>query len=1163
MRLTHIKLAGFKSFVDPTTIPVPGHLVAVCGPNGCGKSNVIDAVRWVLGESSAKQLRGESMQDVIFNGSTTRKAVSRAAVELVFDNQAGLAAGAWSSYAEISIKRVLTRQGDSSYFINHQAVRRRDITDLFLGTGVGKSGYAIIEQGMISRIIEAKPEELRHFLEEAAGVSKYKERRRETEHRIADTRDNLSRVADIQLELQAQIDKLSSQASVAQHYQALQQQISEKEQLLALQRKLDAAQAFEAAKLNLLQAQTALDAALAGVRESEAQLEALRESHFIASDALHAAQSELYAANAEVARMEQTLLHQKQSRERLSAQLHQCEQEGQKLSGSLQQITSDLAQQQAQLADLELDVEEAHFKVEEASLALPDQEQALHAADAAWEALRDQVNALVSSQKLIEQQIQFISRNRQSLLSRQTQLNTELQRLAPVAPIEDWAEQIDILQLELAELELQQEDTAAEQLTAQQLCETSKQAIQQLQTEILQYEARESALRDVLLDVENSAEFQAWLTQEKWVELPKIIDCIQVEAGWELAVEAILGARLQGYLANSPLSVPPSQVFVADLDCQLGTTFSLQHIEQTLLAKVSSSKPELMCALRELLGLVFCVEDLAALNSMQSELQDGMTIVTRQGHIATRHSVFYFAGQTSESGRLARQAELRRIEGQLALLQPRSEQASERLGVQELHLEQIQQRLHTQQDQIQQRKQAVLHAENQRIRQQDLAEQAQARHAAIHNELQDIERQSAQEALELEQLSQALAEQQQQLAVLHADEVSTRAARDGLQQSQSQQSVQVREMERAAQAAVFALQTAEQKIRSLQQRQLENEGLLQQQQQRFSFLQQEREALLEPEFDAQFQAAITVRAEKERLLATARDALNQFAQTMRDYEAQKQLAEKALEAQREVVNQMRLVEQEARLNVERFTAELLELAVDEAALLPLLGRSVKALLSEMTRLTQQLSSLGPVNLAAMQELAASQERQVYLTEQATDLEQAMSTLAAAIARIDKETRHLLQTTYDTVNANLQELFPALFGGGHAELILTGDEILDAGMSIMAQPPGKKNATIHLLSGGEKALTALSLVFSLFKLNPAPFCLLDEVDAPLDDANTLRFCELVKKMAQYTQFLYISHNKLTMEMAQQLVGVTMQEQGVSRIVAVDIEQALKMREPELI
>nr|WP_314900417.1 chromosome segregation protein SMC [uncultured Deefgea sp.] len=1162
MRLTHIKLAGFKSFVDPTTIPVPGNLVAVCGPNGCGKSNVIDAVRWVLGESSAKQLRGESMQDVIFNGSTTRKAVSRAAVELVFDNHAGLAAGAWSSYAEISIKRVLTRQGDSSYFINNQAVRRRDITDLFLGTGVGKSGYAIIEQGMISRIIEAKPEELRHFLEEAAGVSKYKERRRETEHRIADTRDNLSRVADIQLELQGQIDRLSSQAGVAQHYQALQNQITEKEQLLALQRKLDASKDAEAAKLSLLQAQTALDAALAGVRESEAQLEVLRETHFVASDALHAAQGELYAANAEVAKMEQTLLHLKQSRERLSAQINQCEQDGAKLAAAKAQIAADLDLSTAQLDDLSFALEEANLKVEEASLALPDQEQAMLAAEAVWQALRDRLNEASNQQKLLEQQMQFATRNRQSLSHRQAQLAAELQRLAPAAQENDLAEQIADAQYELAELELQYEDCSGQLLDSKQSRETARQTQQLLQNELVQLDAREAALLGVLSEKENPEELQAWLRAEGLCDIPRLIDGIRVEAGWELAVEAILGQRLQGFLASSPQSIPPSQVFTANGLSTIGDV-AAKMPANSLLEKISRSSPELLQGLAGLLASVVCVDDVAQLLSMQAQLAEGLCLVTQQGHIATRHTVFFFAAQSNESGRLARQAELRNVQSQLASLRPRSAIAqAELLEIESQHTA-VQQRLQTIQDQLQHRKQTLQQLENQSLRQQDMAQQSALRHVAISAELAEIEQQNSEETLLLEQLTLQLADVQQSASALQAEERETRTAREGLQQSQSLHSLQVREMERAAQAAAFALQSNEQKIRSLQQRQQENLGLLSQQSERMALLMQEREFLVEPEFDEQFQAAIGTRAEKERLLAAARDALNQFTQALREQETSKQAAEQGLDAQREAVNQMRLLEQEARLNLERFTAELLEMAVNEAELLPLLGRSVKTLAAEIARLNQQLTSLGPVNLAAMQELTASQERQTYLTAQAADLEQAMATLASAIARIDKETRHLLQSTYDTVNANLQELFPALFGGGHAELILTGDEILDAGMSIMAQPPGKKNATIHLLSGGEKALTALSLVFSLFKLNPAPFCLLDEVDAPLDDANTLRFCELVKKMAQYTQFLYISHNKLTMEMAQQLVGVTMQEQGVSRIVAVDIEQALKMREPELI
>ncbi|WP_284208148.1 chromosome segregation SMC family protein, partial [Chitiniphilus shinanonensis] len=431
MRLTHLKLAGFKSFVDPTTVHVPGQLVAICGPNGCGKSNVIDAVRWVLGESSAKQLRGESMQDVIFNGSGARKPVSRASVELVFDNAAGLAAGQWSQYAEISIKRVLTRQGESSYYINNLQVRRRDITDLFLGTGVGKGGYAIIEQGMISRIIEAKPEELRHFLEEAAGVSKYKERRRETEGRLADTRDNLDRVEDLVQELARQIAKLETQAEVAAEYNRLKDAITEKQNLLALQRKLDAAREVEAARRDIDAAQNALEAQLAELRALEAALEQLREDHFAASDAVHQAQGELYDANAAVARLEQQLLHLKQTRERLTQQLDETRAELGRLDA------------QDRVAGDELDIwrtrqEEARYAAEESALALdaenerlPELEGVLKAADDEFNRLRERLAAARNTVQLSRQQAQHLERTVAQLRERQQRLLNERAQLAP------------------------------------------------------------------------------------------------------------------------------------------------------------------------------------------------------------------------------------------------------------------------------------------------------------------------------------------------------------------------------------------------------------------------------------------------------------------------------------------------------------------------------------------------------------------------------------------------------------------------------------------------------------------------------------------------------------------------------------------------------------
>ncbi|QKJ67906.1 chromosome segregation protein SMC [Deefgea piscis] len=1154
MRLTHIKLSGFKSFVDPTAIPVPGQLVAVCGPNGCGKSNVIDAVRWVLGESSAKQLRGESMQDVIFNGSTTRKAVSRAAVELVFDNSAGLLTGAWQAYAEISIKRVLTRQGDSSYFINQQAVRRRDITELFMGTGVGKSGYAIIEQGMINRIIEAKPDELRQYLEEAAGVSKYKERRRETESRIADTRDNLARVADIQLELQRQIDTLSRQAGVAQQYQTLSQQITQAEQLQALQRKLDAAVAADAAHMALLQAQTQLEAAVAQVTAAETQLEYLRESHFIASDVLQAAQADLYAANAEVARIEQTLLHLKQSRERLAQQIAQCEQDEQAQQQSLSDIQLALEQCHDQQDDLQLAVEAANMALAEASLSLPDQEQERHYAEQAWQTLKEQLAAQHSAQQLQLQERQFVQRQIGQLHSQQQQLQAELNQLAPVALTEDLPEQIDDYRYELAELELTLAAHAESRLVLDAQLAQQLSAAQQLQDEVTQLAAREQALREVLT-VTTSAALSPWLAHSQLQDAPQLSELLRVAAGWELAVEAVLGQKMQGILGRVD-SAPPSALFVLSPAPVTGPVHP-----QSLWQHVAQSDARLHAGLQALLGTVLCVEHTAQLWTQQSEIPEGYSWVSIDGHIATRYTLDFFAGQSADAGRLARQAELRKVSAALEVAQLAQQNHAPLLASTQLEHAALLQAQQQSQAQYAQRAQTLPALENEWRRQQEQQAQRQSRLEAVQQTLAQVSQQLTEENAHSVALDTELERLATSLLQLQTQEQQARASKEGFQASQSQHSLQLRELERSAQSAQFAVVNQAQQIRGLQQRQNDLNQLREQQSQRKQALEQEAQTIQIDEIDAQFQVLLARRAEQEQVLTQAKEALNQCATTLREQELNKQNAEKAAATQRDALGQMRLAEQETRLNLARYADEMQTLAVDEAALQPLLGRSVKAYAAEISRLNGQLSQLGPVNLAAMQELAANEERQSYLAEQSRDLEQAMATLSAAITRIDKETRSLLQSTYDSVNANLQELFPALFGGGHAELTLTGGEILDSGMSLMAQPPGKKNATIHLLSGGEKALTALSLVFSLFKLNPAPFCLLDEVDAPLDDANTLRFCELVKKMAQHTQFLYISHNKLTMEMAQQLVGVTMQEQGVSRIVAVDIEAALKMREPE--
>ncbi|MBS1154949.1 MAG: chromosome segregation protein [Proteobacteria bacterium] len=1163
MRLTHIKLAGFKSFVDPTTIVTSGQLVAVCGPNGCGKSNVIDAVRWVLGESSAKQLRGESMQDVIFNGSTSRKSVSRASVELVFNNDAGLAAGQWSQYAEISIKRVLTRQGESSYYINNLQVRRRDITDLFLGTGVGKGGYAIIEQGMISRIIEAKPEELRHYLEEAAGVSKYKERRRETENRLADTRDNLSRVDDIRLELDGQIERLSTQAEVAAEFHRLKEAVTEKQNLLALQRKLDAAKDAEQAKREIEAAQNALEGKISELRSLEAEIEALREAHYAASDTVHSAQGELYEANAAVARLEQQLLHLRQTRERLGAQVAEIKAEMGRVDQELANATGDRYDWLARREEAAILNEDAALQLSEESDRLPELEALLKAADGASQDLRDRQAGARKAAELAAQQLQHHERTLTALQLRRGRLEAELRETAGAddTALQMFAEQVEENRL-LAEertLALADDEAALEMARAVQAdAQTAREALRLEQAGLL---AREQALARLAAPHDEQA-LQDWFVAQGLRDMPRLLESLSIEPGWAAAVEAALGQRLQARLAQGlpqenapgPAALALAGVLAAPVPGEIAGC-------PPLLVQLRCREPGFLPALQDWLALVWCAPEGTDLAAASNALPAGGWLVTQAGVLLGRHGVHYHAAGSALSGVLERQQELADVRTRLEILAPQLEIAEAQVMQTRSARESREAVLRVARMSLQQAREQLAQQEKELARKQEAAGQAARRRNEAQEELVLLDEQISDETLGREECQAALSQAQEEYAPLAAALDSAQRQRQSAEQDCELQRTRLRQRERAAQEARFAVQNAEARLLELERRTCELAERRDLLAERLENAILDLDSVDEGDFDIGFQDAVDRRSEKERLLAVARDALNGAQNGLREREATKQVLDATLEPARESVNVLRLKEQEARLAVERFAQELAEAEVDEEALRHKLGTGLKisTLVAEIGRLTQAVNGLGAVNLAALEELTAARERKDYLDRQEADLRTAMETLESAIRRIDRETRALLSETFHAVNASLQELFPALFGGGHAELSLTGEEILDAGLQIMAQPPGKKNSTIHLLSGGEKALTALSLVFSLFRLNPAPFCLLDEVDAPLDDANTLRYCDLVKKMAERTQFLFISHNRLAMEMAQQLVGVTMQEQGVSRVVAVDIEQALSMRE----
>nr|WP_307731928.1 chromosome segregation protein SMC [Massilia sp. H27-R4] len=1163
--MSSIKLSGFKSFVDPTNFQVPGQLVGVVGPNGCGKSNIIDAVRWVLGESKASELRGESMQDVIFNGSTHRKPAGRASVELVFDNNDGKASGQWGQYAEIAVKRTLTRDGTSTYYINSQPVRRRDIQDIFLGTGLGPRAYAIIGQGMISRIIESRPEELRVFLEEAAGVSKYKERRRETENRLNDTRENLLRVEDILRELNANLEKLEAQAVVANRFHSLQADQEEKQKLLWLLRKNEAQTEQNRYLREMEQAQTDLEEQTAKLRHVELDLEHLRQAHFSVGDRLHTAQGHLYQTNAEIGSLEAQIKFVIESRSRLHNQLLalNAQRNGWQTQGQ---------DYQQQVEEAEYLLEELGGRVEQSQMNAEAQGERLPDLDAAWRAAQHKTTESRARIMQAQQQIELESahqRNASNILNGLQTRRERLQQEKNGLNLPDSSHLANLrMQLEEKQQALEEQTMLLEEATEQQQrFEEERRAAQaQVNAETAanaQLEARLSALKQLQERVQTQGKVQPWLQKHELDSLPRLWQKLGIEQGWETALESVLRERT-GALEMSNIDwakaffsdAPPAKLALY-APSLAGAAAPLETPGLTPFASLLKlNEPGLRGLLQDWLHNVFAADDTASAFAERARLPQGGSFITRQGHVVTGSSVRFYAADSEQDGMLGRQQEIDNIGKQLRAQTMLADEARARAVRADAAMSDLTRRLQDARQRVATLTQGVHALQIEVVKQSEVEARFNQRSTQIQADLAEIAAQEAEQQQirmeseeKFEQLDMELAE----LQGAHEDGQTDFLSRE---QALTDAREKLRELERAAQEAQFAEKTQRSKIEELRRNIATATQQAAQVGESIAVGQMELEALESGAASDGLQDLLERRTSQEKALSDARHELDQITQQLRAAEDARTQSERSLQPQRDKIMEMQLKEQAARLNQEQFADALKTVDADEAALSEKLHPDMKPsyLQGEVTRLTNAIALLGAVNLAALDELAQASERKNFLDAQNNDLNEAINTLQDAIARIDKETRELLQDTFDKVNHHFSELFPILFGGGNARLVMTGDEILDAGVQVMAQPPGKKNATIHLLSGGEKALTATALVFSMFRLNPAPFCLLDEVDAPLDDANTERFCRMVKRMSDHTQFLFISHNKIAMEMANQLIGVTMQEQGVSRIVAVDMESA---------
>ena len=1159
MRLKSIKLAGFKSFVDPTTVPFPTNMTSVVGPNGCGKSNIIDAVRWVMGESSAKYLRGESMTDVIFNGSSARKPVGQASIELVFDNSDGSAPGEFARFNEISVRRRVSREGQSEYFLNGSKCRRRDITDLFLGTGLGPRSYAIIEQGMISRLIEAKPEELRVYIEEAAGISKYKERRKETESRIRRTQENLERLTDLRDELGRQLQHLERQAEAAEKYKTYKHEERCKKAELTVLRWQSLDQELQSSRARIRDTELELEKHLTERVNLETSLEALRDSHQERNEHFNRAQAKYYEAGADIARVEQSVEHHKERSRQTAADLDQAMANQRELARELEQDELKLASIQEELEELEPEQESLSFTSEDSGEKLQQAEEAMSEWQHQWEDFSARASDSRRQAEISQSRIQSLENAIEQLRNRQQRMGDEkslLDEQIDRAKLDDMMEQQEALELRreaaaerISALQDELQEARYQQREAENAAGEARQTVQSLRAAL----GSQQALLDEQLGGQNDA-LKSWLSAQNLGDSDRLAKRLQIENGWEYAVEQVIGRFSQG------LSVPgfdSIQSGLARAPRGLAIVSERGDSQPTgrsnLAAKVRGTG-----GMTSALALVETADTLDEALKRQSSLEPGSSIITREGAWLARDWMLMPDSESSHVGVIERQKKVTELADELNEAESRLESAEAKL---ERHQETAEKaenaREAAQADQADvERELSTLSSRISGIKAR--AEQIDDRLRRIGEDMGDLGMQLEEQQ---EQLLEAGEAWQQALASNEtSDEEKERLLerRDTLREALDRLRQEARHDRDRAHQLQLQLQSLHSQRDGLKQTldrmQLQKERL----EERLDFLRESRETAEEPIEDMQMQleGLLERRLAEEQKLSGARDSLEDIDRDVRDQEQSRSRVEHQIQDVRACLEKVKMESQATDIHSAQHLEQLNELDVQLQNVVDSLPADAteQVWTEDLEKIGSRIQRLGAINLATIEEYQVQSERKQYLDSQHEDLMGALEILDNAIRKIDRETRQRFKETFDKVNGGLQALFPKVFGGGNAYLELTSEDLLETGVAIMARPPGKKNSTIHLLSGGEKALTAIALVFSIFQLNPAPFCMLDEVDAPLDDANVVRYANMVKEMSSQVQFIYITHNKIAMEMADQLMGVTMHEPGCSRLVSVDVDEA---------
>jgi len=1145
-------------------VTFPSNLCSVVGPNGCGKSNIIDAVRWVMGESSAKNLRGESMTDVIFNGSGGRKPVGQASIELIFDNSDATITGEYAGFNEIAIKRKVTRESQNIYYLNGVKCRRRDITDIFLGTGLGPRSYAIIEQGMISKLIEAKPEELRVYIEEAAGISKYKERRRDTENRIRRTYENLERLTDIREELERQLQRLQRQAQAAEKYTDFKKEERElKADLQAIRYQKLKAQADQKQQ-TINELELSVEASVTEQVRLDTLIEKKRTDYTDTSDKFNEVQGRFYAIGTDVAKLEQSIAHAKDRERQIKVDLDQTERDCRDAREHLESDNLKSEGLSAELLEIEPELEDIALNEELSASTLLESEENMQLWQQKWDSFNQDAAAPRQQAEVQQSRIQYLEQVQQRLYERIKKLEQERDGLV----LGDSEEDIALLEESLGETDLRMEDAVEQAHSVNESCSMLKEQIQRANEERDQKRAQYQSAKGRLASLETlhqaamgdaKSTSSQWLIANKLDHLPRLAENIQVDQGYEKAVETVLGSSLQAVCLEDNHS--PWSDLISSMQTQLSFVEPSHAAKPALAGDTLRSKVQSSHLPEHLLNGIYVCDSLEAALSMRSTLESHESVVTKDGLWLSPNWLRVIKGGKDNQSIIARKQELDSLTLKVADLEEQIADDSDNIATLKASLtekEQAQSSLRKQSDQLQRQ---FAELSSQLSAKKAKVEQVIERRSRVDNDIIDVREQLereqeslAQDRLILQDAIDAMESDTEQREVLVIERDTIRSQLENARQSARSDKDRSHQLQMRVQSIKTQLDAIKLGVSRLEEQSARME-------ERRELLLEQLEESVDPsqENALELEALLEKRISVEHELSKARQNVDETETALRSAEQSRQKIEQQVAALRTQLEGARLEAKTYVVQSDNLRQQLVEEQFDLDTVLSQLDGALTEdfLEQELEKLAARISRLGAINLAAIDEYKVESERKNYLDAQNDDLMEALETLENAIKKIDKETRTRFKETFDQVNSGIQELFPKVFGGGHAYLELTGDDMLDTGIAIMARPPGKKNSTIHLLSGGEKALTAIALVFSIFRLNPAPFCMLDEVDAPLDDANVGRYARMVEEMSSQVQFIYITHNKIAMEMAHQLLGVTMHEPGVSRLVTVDVDEAAEL------